>query len=316
MPMRLLLLILFLLAAPVLSQEAPRAYESAFGENTLSKCELIVHAVASATRKSVGAAVAVDLTVQEVIYGTEKATELKLLLTDSTILKQGEAVEALFALKPLAERGYSLIGKPVVTSGNDGEKSAKIAVCRAFIELESSEAGEARTTAFEDLLALHLDEGGYPAQNAAVELLLWVARKPALVSRARFDRFRTIAAAAKARLDERSRQDVELALAGMVETRLKDKAFRDVRRGKTNAERLKGGSDLAEYFRDYPRAFVESDATLAEALAKVSVDGETARQALIDLGADIRRELRARKIEEEGKRESEAERVRHATGEK
>lgn len=311
--MRVLLIALFF-CGPLLAQA--RVYESAFGENTLAKCDVILHATASAVRKSLGGAISVDLTVQDVIWGEEKAKEVKLIYTDKTLLKEGESVEGLFALKALAGQGYSPVGRPVALSSGDGERSSKIAVCRAFIELEQQEAGEDRLRAFEDLLAYHLSLGGYPGRNAAVELMLWVARKPGQVTRARFDRFKTLLASARQALDNRTRQDVQLALQGMVETRLKNDCFREARRGKAKADRVKAIAELAEFVKEYPRAFVEADAKLADAMAKECQDGETARTALEDLASEIRRELRARQIEEEARRAEEEERVRHAQGDR
>ncbi|KAA0218190.1 hypothetical protein EDM80_01380 [bacterium] len=308
------LLLALLCCGSLLAQE--RSYESAFGENTLARCDVILHATASAVRKSLGGAISVDLTVQDVIWGEEKAREVKLIYTDKTLLKERESVEGLFALKVMAGQGYSPVGRPVVLSDSDGERSSKFAVCRAFIELEQQAAGEERLKAFEDLLAYHLSLGGYPGRNAAVELMLWVARKPGHVTRERFDRFKALLAASSQALDNRTRQDVQLALQGMVETRLKNDCFREARRGKAKADRVKAVTQLAEFVKDYPRAFVEADAKLADALAKECQDGATARTALEDIASEIRRELRARQIEEEARRAEEEERVRHAQGDK
>ena len=309
--MRVVLLLLMLLAAPLYAQ---RSYESAFGENTLGKCGLIVHAVAAAKRSKVGAAISVQLTVQEVLHGDEQSNEITLIYTDATLLKDGESVEALFALKALAQSGYSNVGRPVPMPSGDAEAKLKVAVCKSFVKLEAMDEGEDRTKAFEDLLAGDLAEGGYAGQNAAVELLLWVSRKPALVNKARFDRFRGILAENKSGLDKRAVKDVELALQGMVEFSLKDAAFKEVRRGKTREERIAGGKQLEAYFKDFPRAFGNDDAVLAGALAKDCKDGETAVDRLNELSEAIKRELKARKIEEEGKRTEGDERVRHAEG--
>ncbi len=309
--MRAALLLLFVLAAPLCAQ---RSYESAFGENTLSKCDLIVHAIAAAKRSKAPGAISVQLTVQEVLHGEEKSSEITLIYSDATLLKEGESVEGLFALKALAESGYACVGRPVPMPSGDAEARAKVSVCKEFLALEKMEEGEARTDAFEDLLAADLAEGGYPGQNAAVELLLWVSRKPGQVSRGRYDRFKGILAENKSRLDKRAQKDVELALQGMVELQLKDASFRSIRRGKTKQARVEGGNELAAYFKDYPRAFGTDDAALADALAKECKDGETAKENLSDLAEAIRREIKARKIEEEGKRTEGDERVRHAEG--
>lgn len=308
--MRLWLLIV-LLASPLFAE---RSYESAFGENTLAKCDLIVHAIAAAKRSKVGAAISVQLTVQEVLHGEEKSSEITLVYTDSTLLKDGESVEALFALKALAQSGYSNVGRPVPMPSGDAEAKLKVSVCKSFLALEKMEEGEARTKAFEDLLADDLTVGGYAGQNAAVELLLWVSRRPGQVTKTRFDRFKRLLAENKAVLDKRAQKDVELALQGMVEFALKDAAFKAVRRGKTREERIEGGKLVEAYFSEYPRAFGNDDAVLAGALAKDCKDGETSATRLSDLSDAIKRELKARKIEEEGKRSEGDERVRHAEG--
>jgi hypothetical protein len=307
--MRSVLLLLVILAAPLCAE---RSYESAFGENTLAKCDLIVHAIAAAKRVKIGAAVSVQLTVQEVLHGEEKSSEITLIYSDSTLLKEGESVEGLFALKTLADAGYSCIGRPIPMPSGDAEARTKVAVCKRFLALEEMEEGEARTDAFENLLASQIAQGGYPGQNAAVELLLWVSRKPGQVSKARYDRFKGVLAESKSILDKRAQKDVELALQGMVELQLKDASFRSIRRGKTKQERMEGGKELAGYFEDYPRAFGTDDASLADALAKECKDGDTARDNLSTLAESIRREIKARKIEEEGKRTEGDERVRHA----
>jgi hypothetical protein len=309
--MRAAFLLMFLLAAPLCAE---RSYESAFGENTLAKCDLIVHAIAAAKRSKAGGAISVQLTVQEVLHGDEKSTELTMLYSDSTLLKEGESVEGLFALKALADSGYSSVGRPVPMPSGDAEANAKVSVCKEFLALEKMEEGEARTKAFEDLLATDIAEGGYPGQNAAVELVLWVSRKPGQVNKARFDRFRGILDAAKSSLDKRAKKDVELALQGMVELQLKDLSFKAVRRGKTKQERVDGGNEVAAYFKEYPRAFGNDDAVLADALAKDCKDGETARDVLTDLAEAIRREIKARKLEKEGERTDGDEHVRHAEG--
>lgn len=309
--MRAVLLLCLVLAAPLCAE---RTYESAFGENTLAKCDLIVHAIAAAKRSKAPGAISVQLTVQEVLHGEEKSTEITLIYSDTTLLKENESVEALFALKAMADNGYSCVGRPVPMPSGDAEARAKVSVCKEFLALEKMEEGEARTEAFENLLAADLIEGGYPGQNAAVELLLWVSRKPGQVSKARYDRFKGILAENKNHLDARAQKDVELALQGMVELQLKDAAFRAIRRGKNKQARVDGGNELAAFFKDYPRAFSADDAALCDALAKDCQDGDTARDNLSDMAEAIRREIKARKLEEEGKRTPGDERVKHAEG--
>lgn len=304
-------LILLLLAAPLSAQ---RSYESAFGENTLAKCDLIVHAIAAAKRAKIGAAISVQLTLQEVLYGEEKSSEVTAIYTDASLLKEGESVEALFALKALAQNGFSLVGRPVTLASGDGEAKTKLAVCKAYIALERAEEGEARTKAFEDLLAADIEEGGYAGQNAAVELLLWVSRRPSLISKERYERFRRLLGAPNRALAERARKDVNLALQGMVEFSLKDDAFRSVRRGKSREERTEGGKRLEAYFKDHPRAFGNDDAVLAGILARDCQDGESATDRLSGLAEGIKQELKARKAEEEARRAKNDERVRHADG--
>lgn len=304
-------LIGLLMAAPLAAQ---RSYESAFGENTLAQCNLIVHAIAAAKRAKTGAATSVQLTLQEVLYGEEKSSEVTLLYTDTSLLKEGESVEALFALKALAQSGFSLIGKPVVMATGDTEARNKVAVCKAFIALEQMDEGDARTKAFEDLLAADLQEGGYAAENAGVELLLWVARKPSAISAERYERFKRILDGAGRGQSARAMKDVRLALQGMVELSLKDEAFRTVRRGKTREERVEGGKRLERFFKDHPRAFGNDDAILAAALARECKDGDVAATRLSDLAEGIKQDIKARKAGDEAKRAKADERVRHADG--
>lgn len=272
--------------------------QSRFGEVVLSRCDLIVLGVASATRKQAGGCFQVTLTVQQVVHGESRATDLQIFFTDAALLPEDKATRGLFALKDMAAGGKELLGRPIAVPDGDFEEDAKIAVVEDFLALEDLEPGEERTQAFEDLLAAHFGQGGWPAANAAVELIYWVSRRPGDVTRARFDRFRVFYEDPARALETRTRLDVKLALGGMVEARIKSLCFKQVRRGETAKERRAAYEELDSFLEIWPSAFLEADAKLCEALADTKQGGEL-RSELLDMARRIRAEIKLRKAAEE-----------------
>ncbi|MCC6575497.1 MAG: hypothetical protein IT462_17095 [Planctomycetes bacterium] len=295
-----LLVFILLLAAPLCAAEAkPRVWESNFGEAILANCDIVVLGVAAAQRLQINGATSVEITVQEVLYGEEKATTISVLLSDTGVLKREAAVEGLFALKRIAGKGYSLVGKPEEAASGDQERDMKLSVAQAFIALEAEEAGAKRTQAYLDLLARHLLQGTYTAQNAALELKLWVQRRPELVTREIFDRFVKLHSemgVAKSKI----RADLFWALTLMVERKIKNDEFRQARRGKTTADKGKAIDALVALRENYTAAFGEADARLCDALAKDDSYSDAQVSSLTKLADAIRAELR--RLEEERKR--------------
>src|SRR5690606_34256128 len=112
------LLAILLLAAPLAA-----AHESNFGRVILANCDLVVQGVASATRVEMKASVRVELAIESVLYGEQKQTDIVVFYNDPALLKKGEAVRGLFALKKLAEGGFNIVGKPVLTPAGDVEEA-------------------------------------------------------------------------------------------------------------------------------------------------------------------------------------------------
>ncbi len=283
--------------APLSAQpaDAPKArtWESNFGQVILANSDVIVLGVAAAKRSQVAGATAVEITVQDVVSGEEKAATITVVLSDPGVLKKDAAVEGLFALRRMAGSGYRLVGKPEEAPSGDRERDLKLAVTREFIALEKLDEGEARTEAFLSLVQAHLQRETHAAQNAGLELKLWVRRKPELISREIFNRF-VRAHEELARGPAKARNDVFWAVTWMVELKIKGEEFRNARRGKTAAEKTQAVDALTGLRETYPEAFDEADARLCEGLAKD--EGFNASQAgkLTDLAAAIRAELRRR----------------------
>lgn len=300
------LLAILLLAAPLAA-----AHESNFGRVILANCDLVVQGVASATRVEMKASVRVELAVESVLYGEQKQTDIVVFYNDPALLKKGEAVRGLFALKKLAEGGFNIVGKPVLTPAGDVEEADKLRVARDFISLEKEAEGEGRTARFWELLIEHLKLGGYPAQNAAVELMFVARDRSAIITEQRFDDVIAARDSALNRLTTQAKDDLKLACQGMVEAKVKSAKFKRVRRGEDKTEKRKAADDLLALQKDYPRAFTEEDAKLAEALAEGSDDARL-DEKLEELTRLIRAEIRIQEAAERDKEKEARERVKHA----
>lgn len=288
-------------------------YESNFGRVILARCDLIAMGVVSAVRKQVGAAIKAEFTIQDVIFGAEDQKSVIIIYHDRKLLKEGESVRGMYALKSMAGSGYSIVGKPMIIPESDAEGEDKVAVARAFVELEARLAGKKRVQAFVDLLLDHIRTGGYWARNAAIELIFLVQNRVGLVNRDRFDLFRKARTTALKRLDRQTKQDLNLAFQGMVESRMKRLAYKKIKRGKTAKERLEGVKELEGYLEEYPRAFSSEDVEYCEAVLE-ELKGASLKSRVAELARDIDESVLALK-KQAGKREkAERKRVRHAKG--
>ncbi len=281
-------ILVLLLCAPLAAE-----YESNFGRVVLKECNLIVQGVASAQRTRVMAGYQVDVTVQSVLYGKTALRSISLIYTDPTLLKKDEAVRALFALREIAKGGYALVGKPVLTPDGEAESDEKRSVCEAFIALESLPENEKRTEEFWSLLLRHVRTGGYPAQNAMVELLFVARDRADTITEKRFEALQQAGLDAGGRLTTQAAADLKLALQGMVEARVKGLKYKRVRRGKDRADKLQAVEELAELVEKWPRAFVAADAKLCEAMSSDTQD-RTLRDRLAAIATDINNEVRIR----------------------
>lgn len=307
-----MILLLLLLGAP-LCAPLRAEHESNFGRVILANSDLIVQGVAGAKRTRIGSALQVQVTVQTVLYGEEKASELTVYFTDDNLLPKNEAVRALFALKRLAQGGCNLVGKPVLTAESDAEEQDKLSVVREFVQLERAAAGEQRTADFFALLLKHIDRGGYSAQNAAVELMFVVRDRGSIVTQERFDALLEARKAADARLTTATRDDLTLVQQGMVEVRIKGLKFKAVRRAEKQAERRAAADELLKLISDYPRAFTLEDAKLAEALSEAS-DDDRLKKSLDSAASEIRKHVAIAEAAEKAKQDEAARRIRHADG--
>jgi hypothetical protein len=286
------------------------AYESNFGRVILAESDLIVQGVAAAKRTKLRASVKVELTIETVLYGEEAATDVTVYYTDPESLGE-EAVRALFALKALADGGYSLVGKPVLTPVGDPEEADKLRVAREFIALEDEAETDARADAFWDLLIDHVNLGGYPAQNAAVELMYIARNRGGLITEERFDQVITAREAAASRLTKQSKEDLKLACQGLVEAKVKTLKFKHVRRDEKAADRREAANALTRLQADYPRAFTEEDAKLCDALQEVGEDTRL-HDTLGELARAIRAEIKQREQEERDKDRDVRDKIDHA----
>lgn len=297
-----------LLAVPLAAE-----HESNFGRVILANCDIVVHGVAGATRLRVGAQFKVDVNIENVLYGEEKRRDVSFYYTDPDSMAAG-AVRGVFALKALAEgAGYKLVGKPVLTPVGDADEGLKLRVAREFIALERDAAGPLRTESFFELLVDHILLGDYAARNAAVELMFVARDRGAIVTNERFVDLLAAREAGLGRLTKATQEDLKLAFQGMVEARIKGLKFRDVRRGETRAAKRCAADELAALLTDYPRAFTEADATLADGLRRDTND-EVLSDKLRILARDIRAEVRNRELEDEQKAAEARKRIRHAEG--
>ncbi|MBX3458419.1 MAG: hypothetical protein KF696_00475 [Planctomycetes bacterium] len=282
------LLVVLLCATPLCAE-----YESNFGRVILSQCDLIVQGVAAAKRTRVVGGTKAELTVQSVLYGETKLREISAFYTDANLLKKDEAVRAMFALKKMADSGYSIVGKPVLTPESEPESVAKVDVCKAFVALERQEQGSERTGAFWDLLIAHIRQGGYPAQNAAVELMYIARDRGSIITEERFQQVQDARADARKALLRQTQDDLALASQGMVEARVKTLKVTRIRRGEKQQDRRDAADELAKLVETYPRAFTESDAKLLDATAAESDDARL-KDKLAEISKRIMHEVRMR----------------------
>jgi hypothetical protein len=301
-----LLTILLLFAAPLCA-----AHESNFGRVILANSDVIVQGVASATRVKMRASTRVELNIESVLHGEQKLADIVVFYNDPELLKKDQAVRGLFALKKLAEGGYNIVGKPVLTPAGDVDEADKLRVARDFIALEGEAESEGRTVRFWDLLIEHLNLGGYPAQNAAVELMFVARDRSAMVSEQRFDQVIKARESARDRLTTQAKDDLKLACQGMVEAKVKSTKFKRVRRGEEKSERRQAADDLLALQKDYPRAFTEEDAKLADAMGKDS-DDNTLIEKLEEFARAVRAEIRIQEAAKRDKEKKDRERVKHA----
>lgn len=303
--MRKLLFVLLLIAAPLAAER-----ESNFGRVILDNCDVIVQGVASATRTQVGAAERVEVSIETVLYGEEKQTDISVYYSDHKELGAG-AVRALFALDRLSDGGYNLVGKPVATPHDDPEGDSKLLVCRAFIQLEKEEAGAKRVEAFWTMLSDHILMGGYAAQNAAVELMFVARDRGSIITLARFDMMVSVRDNALNRLTKETQADLILAFQGLVEAKVKNLKFKSIRRGEDNKEKREAARDLNDLQSKYPRAFSEDDAKLCDALLEISKDA-VLDDKLKELSRNIRADVQEREREDRRKEADARRKIDHA----
>jgi len=250
------------------------------------------------------------LTVETVLHGDEKAPEVAVYYTDPDSLGE-DAVRGLFALKALAEGGYSLVGKPVLTPVGDVEETDKLRVVRAFLALEGQAEGDTRTSDFWELLIEHVTLGGYAAQNAAVELIFVARDRRDTITMERFDALVAARDDSQDRLTKQTRDDLRLACQGLVEAKVKGLKFKLVRRAEKQADRRKAANELTQLQADYPRAFTADDATLCDGIREEAKD-ERLSETLGELAVAIRAEVRAREQEERDKARDTRDKIDHA----
>jgi len=274
--------------------------ESNFGRVVLGKCDVIAQGVASAQRTKIQDLWRVEFTIEQVLHGKNPGREVQLYFGDIETLKKDEAVRGLFALKALSSGGFQLVGKPVPTPTGDVEEKDKVGLARAYIELEAQKPGEERTRAFWELLHNQVRAGGYWAQNAAIELMFIAKDRNGIITEELFATIRAARDNSLRVLTRQCRADLDLALQGMVEARVKSLKFKKVRRAEKAAERARAVDKIKELHTAWPRAFTEADAKLCDALFDAEKDASV-RDKLSDLTRDIRFAERQRKAEEERK---------------
>lgn len=303
--MKKLFLILLLAACPLSA-----AHESNFGRVILAQCDLIVQGVAAAKRTKLRASIRVEMTIETVLHGKQDATEVSVYFTDPDYLDD-EAVRGMFALKAMSDGGYTLVGKPVLTPVGDAEESDKLLVAREFIALEADTEGAERTADFWAMLLRHINLGGYAAQNAAVELMYVARNRGEIITEKRFDDVVAAREAATSRLTKQTREDMRLAIQGLVEAKVKGLKFKRVRREEKSADKRAAANELSKLQQDYPRAFTESDAKLCEALQAASKDSRL-NETLDELALEIRAGIKAREQEDREKAEEVRKKIEHA----
>lgn len=287
------------------------ARESNFGRVILDSADLIIQGVASAKRTRAGDLTRVECSVEQTLHGKDPGRDIQILLTDAGVLAKDQAVRGLFALKSMSTGSYTLVGKPTLTPDGDAEERDKLRVLREYLDLEAEEEGKERTTAFWALLHRHVREGGYPAQNAAVEMMFIARDRAGIITEELFEATnKAIAESAKV-LTKQTQADLKLALQGMVEARIKDLKFRKVRRAEKAADRRAALDEVISLQEAYPRAFDGADAKLCDALAEAETDAGT-KGKLESLSRTIRVVETQRKAEEEAKAEEARRKIEHA----
>lgn len=284
-----------LLAVPLAAAEA----ESNFGRVILARSDLIVLGVASAERKRMNTLTRVELTLEQTLHGKTDAREVSVYYSDPALLQADVAVRALFALKAMAEGGYEVVGKPVLVAPGDAEENDKLLVTREFVALEAQKAGDERTRAFWDLIVEHLRLGGYAAQNAVVELMFVARDRAGIIGEAEFERVRAARDEATARHTRQTKDDLRLALQGMVEARVKHLKYRAISREEDAKAKRAAAEGLKDLQREFPRAFTEEDAKLCDAHAADAKE-EKLKALLTELAETIRVDVRLYKAEKPG----------------
>jgi len=286
--------LLLLLLAPCLGAAE---HESNFGRVILAKCDIIVHGVASAQVTRIGGSHRVEITVERTLHGDFNRAELSMHFLERALLPEGEAVRGLFALKRIGGDGFELVGKPVLMKTGDVEEAEKIAVCRAFLAIEAMPAGADRTDAFWRLLLRHVREGGYPGQNAAIELVFVGRDRVLMVTEERFEELREVIGLARGRLTRQTQEDLRLAMQGMVEGRIKTLKLRRVRRAEAANDRRAAVIELRALVDEFPRAFGNADADLMDAMREREQNDRVARE-LGEVAALVRLKVREREARE------------------
>jgi hypothetical protein len=260
----------------------------------LAKSDAIVLAVASAKRLQVRSAISVELTVSETLYGDKVGNSIVLFFNDPDLLAKDEAVRAMFALKKLATGGFKLVGKPVPTPEGEVESKEKVDVAKAYIELESNDEGDKRTRKLWNLLVRHISDGGYSAENAAVELLFIARDRSGTITLVRYDAVVEAEETAKGNLTKQAKADLQLARRGMVEGRIKDLRFKGIRRGKKKLEKRTAAGALLDLIKNFPLAFDKSDLELINAMAS-DTDDQILKGKLKTCSQELALELAGRK---------------------
>ncbi|MCF6227299.1 MAG: hypothetical protein L3J82_01370 [Planctomycetes bacterium] len=281
--------LLLLLSSPLCAEA-----ESNFGRVILAKSDAIVLAVASAKRVKIRAAVQVQLTVSETLYGDDLGNSISLFFNDPDVLQKGEAVRALFALKKLATGGFKLVGKPVLAPESGAESAERIKIAKEYIELEAEEKGKDRVKSFWAMLIGHVKAGGYAAENAAIELLYIARDRTGTITFPRFDAVLEAEETAKGNLTKRAKADLKLARKGMVEGRIKQLRYKEVRRGKKKQDKRAGASELLKLIDEYSLAFDKNDLDLINAMA-ADTDDEVLKDQLLKCSQELALDLAARK---------------------
>ncbi len=298
-----LVLVTVLFSSLVAAAEAK--HESIFGRALMKNSDVIVLGVVSATQNIAGTRYSRELTIEKVLDGKEKRESLILFFSDKDLFEKDKAVRGIFALKKTAPASADSVGRPVKVPEDDFEEDAKLRIVKEFIAMENLPAGVTRTKTYIDLLFSHLADGGWPAENAAIEFLFLVRDRRKLVTVDLYKRLIRARKSALGKLTQRARDDIKLVLQGMVERKIKSTYFKTVRdpvdtkakpkeQKKQRQNRRDAATELQALQKEYPRAFTRSDMLLARAMAKVEKD-DLVKDDLERIAAAIQRDLDLRK---------------------